>query len=262
MACLTEARAADYGLKQQQALADDLTNEFSAPALLVWRSQSALLVTRQDACLPRFREASEQLAAGGWPVLIRKSGGGACPISPGTVQVSMIEPVAAGASIDTKYDALTQLIQCTLRHFGIASGTGSVAAAFCPGRYDLAVAGKKIAGMSQHWFRNCHGVHCVVTAASINVEEAPNVLADVVNWFYRSAGSPTHCQVSAVANLRLCNGESFIAIPNLASAVMNDLATTRNSRGTATREEFKRMPHASLRVSPSRKDWPSLSQNN
>jgi octanoyl-[GcvH]:protein N-octanoyltransferase len=229
VARLAEARAAEYGLEHQQAFADDLTGESSARVLLVWRSQPALLVTRQDTGLPRFMQACDRLKASGWPILVRKSGGAACPIAPGTVQVAMIEPAVAGASIDAKYDALTRLIQCSLRYFAIASDPGSVALAYCPGNHDLTVAGKKIAGMSQHWFRNCHGVQCAVTAASINVEEAPILLADAVNQFYRSAGNPTRCQASALTSLRLCDADRFAAVRDLAAVVMDKLASDAGS---------------------------------
>jgi lipoate-protein ligase A len=72
-------------------------------------------------------------------------------------------------------------LQATLRRYRVFAHTGLVAGAYCPGAYDLAAAGRKIAGMSQHWFRNRCGVRCVVTAASINVEEAPEEVVCVVN---------------------------------------------------------------------------------
>jgi lipoate-protein ligase A len=65
----------------------------------------------------------------------------------------------------------------------------SIAGAYCPGNCDIAVEGKKIAGLSQHWFRNRHSVRCITTAASINVEERPKAFAGAINQFYRSAGS-------------------------------------------------------------------------
>jgi lipoate-protein ligase A len=238
-------------LAHQQTLADDLTSETSAPALLIWRAQPALLVTRQEKRLPRFREASEQLQDAGWRVLVRKSGGGACPVSLGTVQVAMIGPAVPGTTMNAKYDALTKLIQSTLCFFRIVARIGSVAGAYCPGTYDLAVQGKKIAGMSQHWFRNRCGIHCVVTTASINIEEPPNVLANVVNRFYCSAGSLARCQAAALTSVRLCDEGNLVAVHNLASAIMDQLASFADLRGGTMHQKIQRVLHSASQVSPS-----------
>jgi len=234
--CVPEAHPAAIELARQQALAGELTSESARPALMLWRCQPALLVTRQETRLPHFREVSDQMFAANWPILARKSGGRACPIGLGTVQVSMIETAISGATMNAKYDALTKLIQSTLCFFGIVSRTESVTGAYCAGSYDLAVNGKKIAGMSQHWFRNQRGVHCIVTAASINIEEAPDVLASAINRFYCNVGSSARCQSTALTNMRLCDGNAHLVVRNLASAVMNQLASSADVRGGTTRE--------------------------
>jgi lipoate-protein ligase A len=222
--CFSEAHPADVALARQQTLADELTSKLSNPTLLVWRAQPALLVARRETRLPRFREACDQMAAVGWPIIVRKSGGEACPIGLGTVQVSTIEP-ASGATMNAKYEALTKFIQSKLGAFQIVSRTGRVPGAYCPGSYDLAVQGKKIAGMSQHWFRNRCGIRCVVTSASINIEEPPDALADAVNRFYENAGSSMRCQSTALTNLRLCERSTHMDAPNLVSAFMNQLVS-------------------------------------
>ena len=223
--CVPGVYSVEIGLARQQTLAKELTSQFATPALMVWRCQPALLVTRSETRLPHFDSAAAEMQAAGWPVLLRKSGGGACPVGSGTVQLSMIEAAFSGATMNAKYAALTRLVQSMFSFFQIVSQTGSVPGAYCPGSYDIAVQGKKIAGMSQHWFRNRCGIHCVVTAASINIEEPPDVLAGVVNRFNDSAGGPLRCQAAALTNMRLCDGTAHLAGRNLASAVMTQLAS-------------------------------------
>lgn len=242
--CIPETHPAEFGLAQMETLADELTGESVAPALLVWRSQRALLVTRTDTHMPGFRESSDQIAAAGWPVVVRKSGGGACPISPGTVQVATIEPVVPGTTMNAKYDALTKLIQSTLQFFQLVARSGPIADAYCPGSYDLAIYGKKIAGISQHWLRNHSGIRCVVTAASINVEEAPDVLADAVNRFYSNAEKPLRCQAASLTSVRLSGGDDVEAA-NLTPAVMNRLASFAGRTGGTIRQTFQCVPAAS-----------------
>jgi hypothetical protein len=216
----------EVGLARQQALADQLTSASAAAWLLVWRSEPALLVCRTETRLPHFEDAVADMRAAGWPVVLRKSGGGACPVGPGTVQVSMIDPVLPLTTINGRYAVLAELLQATLRRYRVFAQTGLVAGAYCPGAYDLAVAGRKIAGMSQHWFRNRCGVRCVVTAASINVEEAPDEFACVVNRFYRSAGSTLHCDAGALTNVQLCGGTPPVCGRDFAAAVIDQVASS------------------------------------
>jgi lipoate-protein ligase A len=212
----------ESGLARQQALADEIAVT-GRPLFVVWRCHQALLASRTETRLPGFQQACVELAATGWPVALRKSGGGACPVGPGTVQLSTIEVAAPDATMQAKYAVLAAFIQSTLRAFGIDSEIGPVVQAYCTGRFDVAVQGRKIAGMSQHWFRNSRGVRCTVTAASINVEEPPEVLAAVLNRFYRRAGSPLHCETNAISNMRLCSPSSGAADQNLVTRVNDSL---------------------------------------
>jgi lipoate-protein ligase A len=223
--CIPVVSPVEAGLARQQELADGLTSPSSAPCLLVWRSAPALLVSRTETRLPQFGDAVAGMRAAGWAVVLRKSGGGACPVGRGTVQVSMIDPIMPQMTINGRYAVLAELLQATLRRYRVFAHTGLVADAYCPGAYDLGVAGRKIAGTSQHWFRNRCGVRCVVTAASINIEEAPDELACVVNRFYRCAGSTPHCDADALTNVQLCAGTLSVCGPDFAAAVLDELAS-------------------------------------
>jgi lipoate-protein ligase A len=228
----------EIGLARQQTLADELTSPSAAPSLMIWRCRPALLVTRSETRLPRFDGAVAEMQTAGWPVLVRKSGGGACPVGPGTVQLSMIEAASPDATMSAKYAALSKLIQDALRFFQVVARTGSVAGAYCPGSYDLAVAGKKIAGMAQHWFRNRHGIRCIITTASINVEEPPDVLAGAVNRFYGSAGNAIRCRATDLTNMRLCGGTADPASKSLTAKVMNQLALEATMLGAAIHRDI------------------------
>jgi lipoate-protein ligase A len=223
--CIPVVSPVEAELTRQQALADQLTSASVAPSLLVWRSEPALLVSRTETRLPRFEDAVAHMKAGGWPVVLRKSGGGACPVGLGTVQVSMIDPILPLTTINGRYAVLAELLQATLRRYRVFAHIGLVAGAYCPGTYDLAAAGRKIAGMSQRWFRNRYGVRCVVTAASINVEQAPDEIACAVNRFHRCAGSTFRCDSDALTNVQLCAGTLSVCGPDFAAAVLDELAS-------------------------------------
>jgi lipoate-protein ligase A len=213
----------EVGLTRQQVRANALSGQSSTPWLLIWRSQPALLVSRSDTRLPRFAAARDQLRTQGWPVMPRKSGGGACPVGPATVQVSIIEPAHPAATLRAKYAALAAVITPVLAGYGIAARAELVVGAYCPGSHDLAVGGRKFAGMAQHWFRNRLGLRCIITSASVNVEEPPDMLARVVNQFYSSAGSAVRCQGTALTNMRLCAATNRSDGHDLITALMDKL---------------------------------------
>jgi lipoate-protein ligase A len=98
-----------------------------------------------------------------------------------------------------------------------------VVGSYCPGNFDLAVGGKKIAGISQHWFRNRRGVRCAMTSASINIDEAAEELEHVVNQFYRGADSPLRCSATALTSVGSRTGPIAAQQRDLASAVINQI---------------------------------------
>ena len=109
--CVPGIYPAESGLARQQSLADKLTGQSATPALQLWCCHPALLVTRSETRLPHFDGAAAEMQAEGWPVLLCKSGGEACPVGSGTVQVSMIEAASSGATLNAKYAVLAKLIQ-------------------------------------------------------------------------------------------------------------------------------------------------------
>lgn len=191
---------AEAGLQRQQRLAEFITPERSR-LLLLWRAPQALLVCRGDIRLPNFSGAVKHLHAEGWPVLLRHSGGSACPIAEGTLQVAIAQATMPGFTMERGYGELAGLIRDTLRTCGLAAKTGAVPDVFCPGRYDIAIGGRKIAGLSQHW-RSCGGMMTATTAATLIVAQNTAPLVRIVNLFYEIAGGTSRCTNAAVSAVR------------------------------------------------------------
>jgi octanoyl-[GcvH]:protein N-octanoyltransferase len=191
---------AALGLLRQEQLANEISCNRQR-LLLLWRAPRALLVGPRDTRLPHFASAVDRLVAEGWPVLIRRGGGSACPVSEGTLQIALARPVLPGTTIDSAYIELTDLIRTVLESYGLEIATRRKSNGFCPGRYDISINGRKVGGLSQHW-RQCNGDITVTTAAMMIVKEDPGEIAHVVNLFYRAAGSAERCSASAVGTLR------------------------------------------------------------
>jgi octanoyl-[GcvH]:protein N-octanoyltransferase len=197
---LQDFETADLGLLRQQHLAGEVSCH-QPRLLLLWRAPRALIVGPSDSRLPDFNIAVTRLFAKGWPVLIRRSGGGACPISTGTLQIALARIASPETTIDAAYIELTDIIRPVLESYGLKAEIREQPGAFCPGRYDISVNGRKVAGLSQHW-RQCNGRITVTTAATLILEEDTEKVAHVVNLFYLAAGGTRRCSTSAIGALR------------------------------------------------------------
>ena len=136
--------AAHRGLQREHEIADEVGRGAHKPTIFIWRSQRALIVARGQTRWPEFEAAAAQLTKLGWPVLVRRSGGGAFPVCPG--------------------------YRTDLHHRQKAASVGDAPGAFCAGRHDLVVGHRKIAGLAQYW-RVCRGgERCITAAASVLVD--------------------------------------------------------------------------------------------
>ena len=167
----------------------------AAPATArVWENARCLVVARSDQRLPRFAAAATALAAAGWPVVVRESGGSAVPQGPGILSLSLAFRPAPDArcSIESIYDALCGPLESALARLGVASTRGEVPSAFCDGRYDVAVLGRKIAGTAQRWRAGPAGPSpergAVLAHALLLVDVERAEATDAVNRFYAAAG--------------------------------------------------------------------------
>jgi len=151
------------------------------PTARIWRSPSCLVVPARQMHLPVAVRAAEAMVATGWPVIPRHSGGSPVPLDPGMVNLSLVFTIEAGDTwrIEDGFRLLTDLLTATFAELGLLAQCGEIHGAFCPGRYDLAIDGRKIAGTAQQWRggRNAIGkpIQAVLTHACLLA--APDVAA-------------------------------------------------------------------------------------
>lgn len=206
-----------------------------SPCLVLWRSAPALMATRAETRLPGFAHSAGMLAAQGWPVLVRRSGGTGFAVSPETLQLSWITRRAALAAdygrlpdFDTLYRLLADAIVAALATLGVAATVGEVAGAPCAGRHDIAAAGRKIAGLAQRW----SGEGAVTVEASLIVDGEARPLADAVNRLHELAGSPWRCDPGTLTSLQCLGAGSANAqrdggvTPESVAALFSNLASS------------------------------------
>jgi octanoyl-[GcvH]:protein N-octanoyltransferase len=145
-------------------LAAEVGRGDSPPTLRIWQNGRALVAPRwridgTDGGAVMDRNGAE------WPICGRSSGGATVAHGPGTLNVSIILPLGA-YSIADGFSLWIGLLATALRSaYGIEIEAAIVEGAFCSGRYDASVAGRKLAGVSQGRRRGAMLVHGTILAS-------------------------------------------------------------------------------------------------
>ena len=116
----------------------------------LWQAPQCLIVTRKDTHLPRYQAACEQLAAEGWPVHVRDSGGTAVPHGAGILNLSLMLPRTT-TDLAHYYRLLGAPLLALLGEYGLEGSYDFVPGSFCDGQYNLVIGGRKVTGTAQRW---------------------------------------------------------------------------------------------------------------
>jgi lipoate-protein ligase A len=163
----------------------------------LWQASAGLVVPRRWTSLPGWEAARRAV-----PVQVRASGGGLVPQGPGVWNLSLVWPAPAAAPVDTDgvYAALCGAIAAALARLGIAATPQAVTGSFCDGRYNLAVAGRKLVGTAQSW-RRVAGQPVVLAHAVVIVSADPEELTARANAFEALLGSQTRYRAAALTSV-------------------------------------------------------------
>lgn len=183
-------------LARERALLDVMKE---APAgacqALVWRTGKAIIVPRGLPSRDYFASAAGAVAALGFPVHERDTGGDLTPQSPGVVNLSLAYRLdGKEASIGEAYARLTAPVLAFLKAaYGIDARTASIPGAFCDGAFNVAIGERKLAGTAQKWkLLGGEGEKRRVSVLGHIAIMATNDLApavDALNAFYAASGS-------------------------------------------------------------------------
>lgn len=165
------------GLSAEMALLDAVAKERAGPSAFFWAARERGLVlpdrfTRAEG----FDAAARALAAKGWPVVPRSTGGGITPQGPGVLNLAIAfkRPEGQSRTIKASYAELCEPMTEGFATLGITAEATPVKGSFCDGDYNLAIAGRKIVGTAQRW----RGTTCLCHALILtDLELAPAVAA-------------------------------------------------------------------------------------
>ncbi|WP_085709237.1 MULTISPECIES: lipoate--protein ligase family protein [unclassified Pseudomonas] len=184
----------ESGLQAEQDLLASVCAGDAEFGLLFWQpSDRALVMPRRLNRLTGFDHACEVSAAAGWPVLLRETGGEPVPQSASTINIALVyaPPRSEGDlnRIETGYRRLCDPICQLLDELGGTSSLGEIDGAFCDGRFNVNLDGRKMVGTAQRWRQSQGGQRPVglVHGAMLLDDERESMVA-AVNRFNETCG--------------------------------------------------------------------------
>lgn len=225
--------ATQAGLAAEQDLLAAVCRGEQADGLLFWQATDRTLVMpRRLNRLPAFETACTVSADAGWPVLLRETGGEPVPQSAATINVALvyIAPRSEGDHhrIETAYHRLCQPLCDVVTALGGSASLGEVPGAFCDGRYNVNIDGRKWVGTAQRWRQGLSGTRPVVLVhGAMLMDNERESMVGAVNGFNQACELPQRCE--ALSHIAL--HEKFAApqvLDALAAAYGRILTDIRN----------------------------------
>lgn len=172
------------------------------PCICLKTAPQCLVVTRREARMENFTQARTALAAEGWPLVVRCSGGSCVPQGVGMLNLSLIYPRVKGWTLDEGYLLLCEPLRRLLNSYGLNAETGEVPASFCDGRYNLQLGGKKLVGTAQRWAGVNRAQAAVLAHACLLVDLDLHEVTGKLNQLYRLCNNAQQFDPTACTCLR------------------------------------------------------------
>jgi octanoyl-[GcvH]:protein N-octanoyltransferase len=153
------------------------------PLVHLWSHPKAFVLGLRDRKLPQAKQAMDWLQHQGYDVTVRNSGGAAVPLDLGVVNISVIMPnTEQSLNYRGDFQWMFALIAQTLRNQQSMVEKGEVQGSYCPGDFDVSIAGRKFCGIAQR-----RQIRANAVQAFVNVEGDSNARSSLVKEFYDKA---------------------------------------------------------------------------
>lgn len=190
----------EEGLAAEETLLDTVCQSEAEIGWLAWSPHDrALVMPRRHERLAGFPDARDRLVERGWPIRFRSTGGTPVPQSPAVVNLALAVRCRVGSSaahLEWGYHRLGDPWCDWLASLGVADADlGPVPGAYCDGRFNVRVQGRKLVGTAQRWrrVRGCRDMALLVHGA-MQVGDTPEALVEVVNAFQAAIDDPQRFQ--------------------------------------------------------------------
>lgn len=148
-----------------------------------WVHHQTVVLGIQDTKLPFLKQGIDVLKENQFQAIVRNSGGLAVVLDEGVLNLSLVFPEAdRRIEINRGYDTMWDLIKLMFADFGVEIEAREIVGSYCPGSYDLSIAGQKFAGISQRRIRNGVAVQIYLCVSGSGKERA-----QLIKDFYQAA---------------------------------------------------------------------------
>lgn len=178
--------------------------------LRAWVHSNTIVLGIQDARLPHLRDGIRLLHDHAFRPVVRNSGGLAVVLDDDVLNLSLILPENDGIQIDSGYEAMTSLIQQMFHDVTTDIVPGEIVGSYCPGSFDLSIAGKKFAGISQRRVRGG-----VAVQIYLSVRQSGSARAALIRDFYEQAiqGESTRFTYPTIVPETMASLEELLGLP-------------------------------------------------
>jgi len=175
-------------------------SENRQPVIHFWVTPPTVILGMQDKRLKNLQSGLQMLSDKNYLFYLRNSGGLGVVTDGGILNCSIFLPDKDNLQIDDAYEKMYSLLKQT---FSTEIQTGEISTSYCPGTYDLSIAGKKFAGISQ---RRSGNAVAIMAYISINGDQKQR--SRLMKNFYEISNFPKHPQfeypeinIQSMANL-------------------------------------------------------------
>lgn len=193
----------EAGLQAEQDLLAAVCKGEKQHGLLFWQpTDRALVMPRRMSRLEGFEAACTELAVAGWPVLLRETGGEPVPQSAATINIALVyvAPRSEGdhGRIEKAYERLCLPLCEVLREWGGLASVGEIEGAFCDGRYNVNLNGRKLVGSAQRWRQGLGGKRPVVLVhGALLLDNERESMVAAVNRFNECCELEQRCRADS-----------------------------------------------------------------
>jgi octanoyl-[GcvH]:protein N-octanoyltransferase len=216
--------SAEADIDAEMALLDAVLGDPRQPILRLWRTHRCLVVTPLLAHKPQFQTAADASEKRGWPVAVRRTGGGPVPQGPETLNISLATAHAreTALNLDAAFTHFADWLCNALRACGLTPEIGEIAGSCCPGRYDIAIGGRKIIGIAQRRRQGKRGdtlLTATLVHAMLWLEGDLTDGIDALEHFLAEAGAPERFARARMGTVEQIAGH--VAAANVENALLS-----------------------------------------
>ncbi|WP_240315647.1 lipoate--protein ligase family protein [Sporosarcina sp. PTS2304] len=170
------SRSALESFAMDDTLCQLVGQQKSVPVVRTWVHNRTIVLGIQDHRMPFIGQAIEEIERKGYQAIVRNSGGLAVVLDEGVLNISLLfTEQKSSIDIPVGYEAMVSFVKLLFPELGEQIEAYEIVGSYCPGSYDLSVAGKKFAGISQRRLRQGVAVQVYLCIEGSGAERAERI---------------------------------------------------------------------------------------